>query len=487
MKEMKKTFLVYVVAILVGAVSISSICSCSKEEPIINNGGGGTKPSDKTEEEQEDVKPVVKIDTIDIVDYKVNPQNILTGEEASLVVNLTHPTYFVVVKEKSGMYDVSKIKYSNDKKQLTIDLPFYTYGTDYHFILTLCDSMNLHKWERKIVVNSFKERYDYEGRVKSAISDNDRETIWMATEFPNRLYRISMSDPQNPTYRDFPNCPNVLTINPYNGKLYVGFQVEDDEIRKYKKRMYVCDPITLAKEDSFLISFYDDYGHLDATPMSIAFTDDGWGVAVRSHYGSGGTDLCYVDSKNGHKTEVDNCWTMYYGSATTSYDKKSVILQKLGYIDHDLIFVNRNNDAAIKKFAVDGDFHSTEYWAGGNRMASRFHRSQPQYLVQCVQSLCLIDYSKGTYSPVYIQEGREPCIEFDYNNANHVIKFDLMDNYVINVDMSDLKEQFVGCLSKAGFKQIYHNTKRDQLIAVSDASSGSCTSQITIFDMDTFR
>lgn len=34
---------------------------------------------------------------------------------------------------------------------------------------------------------------------------------------------------------------------------------------------------------------------------------------------------------------------------------------------------------------------------------------------------------------------------------------------------------------------IYHNTKRDQLIAVSDASGGSCTSQITIFDMNTFR
>lgn len=377
---------------------------------------------------------------------------------------------------------------SKDRKQMTLVMPFYSYGTDYQFQLTLCDSLMEHSWKRMVKFNSYEGNYLYEGVVQSTISDYDRETIWMATSFPDRLYRISMSDPENPTYVDFENCPNVMTINPYNGKLYVGSTINtyyQDE--KYNRMMYVCDPVTLVKEDSFKISFNSDVysGSIDASPMSIAFTDDGWGIVVRSKYSSDGTDLCYVDSKNGHKTRVDDCWDLFYGSVTTSYDKKSVILQKMDYAGHDLLFVNRKNDAAIKSFAVHGKFNSDEYWAGGRRMTSRFHRSQPLYLVQCVQSLCLMDYSQGTYSPVYIQEGRNnPCIEYDYNNPNHIIRF--ANNYVTNLDISTLKEKFVGRLAYNP-KQIYHNPKRDQLIAVMPDPYGSTKTYITLYDMSSMR
>lgn len=469
----------YSFIIIVTALSSLFICSCDEE---YNN-----YVNESPEHIVSDSNTIVP-ETIKVVDYSLKIPNLLNEKSAEITIKFNHPAilaYYFDVNDGNCL--ISNYNMSDDSTTLTIQLPFYRIGNDYNLSFRMKDSKVQKEWIQKISFNSYKNRYKYEGVAQTVFYDYENNIVWLATSRPCRLYRIDLSTPSNPQSIDFPLCPNVLAMNPYNNKLYVGFNINTyDEAELYDRKIHILDPNTLKEEGNFAISFDNTYGYdaicPDASPCSMAFTDDGLGVVVRDTYSSNGTDYCYVYCYKDHKVAVMDRWEEYYAGVTTNYDKHSLIMTHQGYSSPNLDIVSKKNKNP-NPHDIDGRYHSDEYWSGGNIMTRRFHRYAPICAYQSVQSLCLINYETDNYSPVYIQEGRRPFIDFDYKNDNHIIKFDCLTNHVLYIDMNDGSLKFVTPLG-TDVKHISYIEGRDELFTIHNDNSGT---YLTIYDMNLFR
>lgn len=505
--EIKKKKALYLLFLL-SVIGLVAFTSCEKDDPepepivpVVPTPSPAIKPNPAPEPEpQPEPEPEV-IDTIDIVSYRFTPANLISEQDATLEVTFNHPAVLTSVKGEWGVSEFTPVSVmSEDKLKLTLTFPMYEIGAiNYHISIGVKDAELRREWKRVIDVAAYETKVDFEGFSRGMITDYERETCWVATKSPNRLYRFNMSDPEHPIYKDFDSCPNVLAINPYNGKLYVGSTVTDyEQAIKYDRKMYILDPTTLNVEESITVSFDNPsqdanatFDWPDASPLSMAFTSDGYGIIVRQKYGSSGTDLCYVDSKNGNKVTVEDCWELFYGSITTKYDEKELIIQHLGYDEPHLNFVSRKKPTP-RVFNIDYHYRSDDYYSGGDVMHSVFLRDEPKYLVQSPYSMCLIDYSKDTYSPVFINEGRTSLIEYDYGNKNHALQFCRYNNIYAYADMTKGKAEYSCRFTQRSeqdeaLQYVKCIPEKDKLIFVTDAYDFESHSFLVIFDMKVIR
>ncbi|MCQ2216630.1 MAG: hypothetical protein MJZ31_12030 [Bacteroidales bacterium] len=493
--------------LLMSITGLIAITSCKKDdpepepEPI-------EKPIPTPDPEKPDPKPDPKPaedDTVKIVSYKIIKQNLITESKATMEVTFNRPVTVTNLIPRLDDVDIPfLVDYEMSKdglKMTTGPLGFY-HMTDRKFEIGIVakDLESGRPWGSKIKFTNFKNSYVYEGMTETVITDYERETIWMATKFPHRVYRIAMSDPEHPAYTDFDLCPNVITINPYNGYLYVGSTVNSyDEAAIYDRKVHVLDATTLKEVDSFIVSFdhtsmFDSNGLLkfpDATPISMAFTDDGYGIIVRQIYGSNGTGLCYVDSKNGHELTIDNCWEEFYSTVDQSYDKKQLIIKRDRFMSSDLYFVSRDNPT-LKEYVVANQYKSDDPSAGGTLVAYKFHRSEPKYFIHDVSTMCIIDYETDEYSPVFTMVGNVVSIDFDYNNDNFAFKVDQFNGAYYYVDMNT-GTPIYGCKyvlpleSGDIMKYMTHNPIRDELYFFELPPDRTSKTHLIVFDAKEFR
>lgn len=286
-------------------MAISVISSCSKDDdPVVTP----TKP-----------------DSLKLLGYSYEVGNTITNSGGSITVRFNHP---VICNSVNTDAKEATWKTANGDSALVISSPI-EFNSEYDIELNMTDKTTGKSWPFTLTAKTFDGRYKFEGIAQSVIYDYERERIWMATRFPNRLYSISMDDPTKEVHKDFDLCPNVLALNPYNNKLYVGFNIHDyDEVKLYDRKVHVLDPQTLKEESAFVVSLDTDEdvdsSLPDAIPQSMAFTSDGFGVIVRDDYISSATYLCFVDSKNGNKVTYDDDWGKFYGGVATNYDQKSI-------------------------------------------------------------------------------------------------------------------------------------------------------------------
>lgn len=389
----------------------------------------------------------------------------------------------------------------NGDSTLTIKLPL-EFGNTYKFDISATDVETKGNVSVAASINTYENKYEYDGTFVAVSYDNNRETMWMTTVNRDRdayrLYRISMTDPSTPTaYKDFVQSPNVMALNPYNGKLYVGTLVKDlYGAQTYDFKIHILDPNTLKEEDSFVISEKAkkvenadaEFWLPDVSPKSMAFTEDGLGVVVLQRYSSQGTELCYIDSKNGHKLSFEReCWMNRYMGVTTNYDKKSLLIYCEAGMGADFYTLSRSK-LVPKLYDIAPHYHSTDPNAGGNVVSRIFHRSKPLYYVQSVYSLCRIDYSTDTYTPVMVDDARGTKMEVDYLNDNCIVSVDPYLKVVKYKDVTTDEIKYVGNwyrgVSMDSNYPMFHNTSRDVLITV---FGPNYKSYITTYDMKRIR
>lgn len=496
---------------------ILAMTSCKTDdpepEPIV-------KPTPKPDPEptpKPDPKPDPEpeaLDTIKVASYKIVKPNLTEDSENMYEISIGYPTLEVTFNHPAEVTSIKPMldglelpfvvdyEMSDDGLRMTVDRLVFYHMTDRKLELEIRMKglKDGHHWKDKIELATCKNSYVYEGMPETVITDYERETIWMATKFPHRVYRIAMSDPEHPVYADFDICPNVITINPYNGYLYVGTKVTSYEVAAiYDRKVHVLDATTLKEVDSFVVSFdhtyeFDSNGKVkfpDASPMSMAFTDDGYGIIVRQKYGDSGTDLCYVDSKNGHKVTVDDCLLEFYSTVDVSYDKKQLIIKQDRFMSSDLYLVSRKNPTP-KEYVVANQYKSDDPSAGGTLVAYKFHRSEPKYFIHDVSSMCIIDYEKDEYSPVFTMIGEVVSVDYDYNNENFAFKVDQFNSAYYYVDMNTGTPVF-GCKyvlpGEPGDHMRYmtHNPKRDELYFFEIPVDRNSFTHLIVFDAKEFR
>ena len=457
-------------------MAISVISSCSKDDDPVNPSVPVT-PTTTT------------IDSLKLLGYSYEVGNTITNSGGSITVRFNHPVICNSVKTDAKE---ATWKTANGDSALVISSPI-EFNSEYNIELNMTDKTTPGRtWSFTLKAKTFDGRYKYEGIVQSVIYDYDRERIWMATRFPNRLYSISMADPTKEVHKDFDLCPNVLALNPYNNKLYVGFNIQDyDEAKLYDRKVHVLDPKTLKEESAFVVSLdnttEEGMSFLpDATPRSMAFTDDGFGVIVRSYYGDSATDFCYVDSKNGNKVTYDHNWENSYAGVATNYDQKSLNIYVEDYAGSDFYTVSRNNPTP-KFHGITAQGSSIEY--------RQFHRSKPMYLIQCLGEIYMVDYSTDKYSPILVDEHNDDCGDFDYNKENCVVKTTETDNgytkVIKYIDASKAKIKYSGKIDPRGLRvqSMFMHPSRDLLAIfyVEESDEDDLSTTITTIDMKTIR
>ena len=453
-------------------MAISVISSCSKDDDPVNP----NFPETPT------------IDSLKLLGYSYEVGNTITNSGGSITVRFNHP-----VSCNSVNTDAKEAtwKTANGDSALVISSPI-EFNSEYNIELNMTDKTTGKTWPFTLTAKTFDGRYKFEGIAQSVIYDYERERIWMATRFPNRLYSISMTDPTKEVHKDFDLCPNVLALNPYNNKLYVGFNIHDyDEVKLYDRKVHVLDPQTLKEESAFVVSLDTDEdvdsSLPDATPQSMAFTNDGFGVIVRDDYISSATYLCFVDSKNGNKVTYNGDWENSYGGVALNYDQKSINIYLEEYAGTEFYTVSRSNPTP-KLYELQ--------WHGSPTVDYRhFHRSKPIYLVQCLGELCMVDYSTNKESPVLVDEHNDDCGDFDYNKENCVVKTTETDNgytkVIKYIDASKAKIKYSGKIDPRGLRvqSMFMHPSRDLLAIfyVEESDEDDLSTTITTIDMKTIR
>lgn len=471
MKTMKKIFFFL--------MAISVVFSCSKDDDPINpNPNNPVTPSKVT------------TDSLKLLGYSYEVGNTNTNSGGSITVRFDHPVSCNSVKTDAKE---ATWKTANGDSALVISSPI-EFNSEYDIELNMTDKTTGKSWPFTLTAKTFDGRYKFEGIAKSVIYDYERERIWMATRFPNRLYSISMTDPTKAVHKDFDLCPNVLALNPYNNKLYVGFNIHENyEAKLYDRKVHVLDPQTLKEESAFVISLDgdEDSSLPDATPQSMAFTKDGFGVIIRDEFcqfENSATYLCFVDSKNGNKVTYIGDWDKWYGGVVTNYDQKSINIYLEPFFGADFYTVSRSNPTP-KLYELK--------WHGSPTVDYRhFHRSKPIYLVQCLGELCMVDYSTNKESPVLVGVGYDDdCGDFDYNQENCVVKatateIDYGRTKVIEyIDASKAEIKYAGKINPKGdrVQSLFMHPSRDLLTIfyVEEIDDNSTT--MTTIDMKTIR
>ena len=426
-------------------IAVMALSACTKEEatqpynpttPTTPEDPGGSGNDDDKGGSQDSTssypKPVVN-DTVKVVSQSFNVNHNSIGK-GSFIVKFNNPVR--VNSMKMEQFLLSYTMTDNDST-VVIDAPI-AYGNTYKLQLDVYGKTSSRKWSFGLAFDTFRDRWEYDGMVRATEYDYETGTLWMATEQPYRIYRIPMDNPANATYKEFKQCMNTLALNPYNHKLYAGTKVSNyREASIYDFKIHVLDPKTLNEESSFVISektkqSKDDngkeYWFPDATPQSMAFTEDGFGIALLKHYGSDGTDLCVIDSKNGNKLSYDReCWTNRYTEVTRHYDKNSLVIILAKGMGEDFYTVSRSKPKPVI-YKVHPKFHSDEYYAGGNRVTQEFHHSKPWYYAQSVYSMCRIDYTTDIYSPVVMDDVRGTyAMAVDYLHDDYVVSANTYD------------------------------------------------------------
>ncbi len=454
---------------------ISVVFSCSKDDDPVNPNVPVTP---------------TKPDSLKLLGYSYEVGNKITNSGGSITVRFNHPVSCNSVKTDA---EKASWKTANGDSTLVISSPV-VFNSEYNIELNMTDKTAPGRtWSFTLKAKTFDGRYKFEGIAQSVIYDYERERIWMATIFPNRLYSISMADPTKEVHKDFELCPNVLALNPYNDKLYVGFNIQYyDEAKLYDRKVHVLDPQTLKEESAFVVSLdnttEEGMSFLpDATPISMAFTEDGFGVIVRSYYGDSATDFCYVDSKNGNKVTYDHNWENSYAGVATNYDQKSLNIYVMDYTGSDFYTVSRNNPTP--------KFH--EITAQGSSIDYRqFHRSKPMYLIQCLGEIYMVDYSTDKYSPILVDEHDDDDRgDFDYNRENCVVKTNETDNgwtkVIKYIDASKAEIKYTGKIDPRGLRvqSMFMHPSRDLLAIfyVEESDEDDLSTTITTIDMKTIR
>lgn len=462
-------------------MAISVISSCSKDDDPVNP----------------NVPETPTIDSLKLLGYSYEVGNTITNSGGSITVRFNHPVSCNSVKTDAKE---ATWKTANGDSALVISSPI-VFNSEYNIELNMTDKTTGRSWPFTLTAKTFNGRYKYEGIVQSVIYDYERERIWMATILPNRLYSISMADPTKEVHKDFELCPNVLALNPYNDKLYVGFNIQDyDEAKLYDRKVHVLDPQTLKEESAFVVSLDGDEGGdddgekfmlPDATPQSMAFTSDGFGVIVRDDYISTATFLCFVDSKNGNKVTYDNNWENRYGGVATNYDQKSINIYLESDYEPDFYTVSRSNPTP-KLYELHSHSANVDY--------RHFHRSKPLYLVQCSGELRMMNYETNTYSPILADYAHNDFGDFDYNKENCVVKatityyqngYEGYAYFIKYLDASKAEIKYAGKINPNGWRvqSMFMHPSRDLLAIfyVEEFDEDDLSTTITTIDMKTIR
>lgn len=253
----------------------------------------------------------------------------------------------------------------------------------------------------------YDQRAIFDGTCMGFFLSRDQKTIWMSTGGPDKLRQIDTKSFEVLKEIDVDFHPGPLSLNPYNGLLYVidEYRLTDDP-PVLVKSIHVVNPDNGKEVKTISLEPEEDprFGLLPVSPYKLLFANNGMGaVWVVDEHGYN-RSIRLIDSRNEDKvikhkyleqefdTEfedavfnirdimLDNTWTKFIALVDNSY--KFFILDSDGVNGHHFKMPNR----------------TTEDGFGGSLLIYKQHPEKPLLYLVMPYSQALYDMTTNSYS-----------------------------------------------------------------------------------------
>lgn len=229
----------------------------------------------------------------------------------------------------SWEYCIDDITYNYIQNNQGVEFTFTCaeLGGNYPFIICVSDSEG-NKIYKSIDVGFYNYRLEVEGYIVDFILSFDESFFWLVTRDPNRLLMISTEDMEILNSYDLDFTPLKIVINPYNNLLYALGGYSPTFI--YDNKIHIINQqngeIVKSIEIQPLEEDHPDYPRI--YPISIGFTESGYGAIVLISHGMSGFSWRVIDSVKDdslYKHDDSNYCNEYFNGIFTNYNNTKLI------------------------------------------------------------------------------------------------------------------------------------------------------------------
>ena len=358
-----------------------------------------------------------------LVSNRVVVGNAQTGEKT--YIELTFDMPITVEAISSSRYYLSDItpEYSEDHCSVRFGMPVVTLGLESEGTITVVNGDGA-ETTTSFRLDFYDKHYKVEGQVRGAIVSSDEQSVWLSTSHPSKLIELSLVDGSVLHEIDMPFTPAKISINPYNGLLYVmPYNMFED--KGFANSFCTVNPqkgsITATYTIEPSAKTHPQYPVI--YPYEVEFTSDGFGVLMLRSRETTQLEWRYIDSANDNKiTATDYDWdTFWIEHVYQSCNQKSIYANGYYAVFSDLYQITRQQPVP-QPHTLDTHFKNTNYWAGGNMTNMVFHRSRNRLFVSTAPYCqCVVNLDNDSYSEVFNAESRGAKAAWDYTDPSRNI------------------------------------------------------------------
>jgi hypothetical protein len=284
-----------------------------------------------------------KSDTLQLMMLEANPLpgNFYIGSDDSVEVVFNKPVQLVELLNLTQhcLPDLHPVL-THGNRRLLFYMGCMGLGETGEFQVTVKDDAD-NVLKERFTLNFYQDRFEFKGMLKKLKYEEESQTIWMATEFPNQLYEL---DARSLTIRkriSLPFVPENVHLSVYNQKLYILGETP---------QIHIYDPATLQKIQSIdIFAEPSPFDHPDfpaTIPYDIVFTRTGKGLVLFKNHLSSANKVRIIDASNEHiiywpsqKEDFEkSSYDRLAGGLQLARDKNTIIVNELHRSNRLLIF-----------------------------------------------------------------------------------------------------------------------------------------------------
>lgn len=349
------------------------------------------------------------LDTAKLLGYRAISGNYMKDEKSYIEMTFDKP-----MKVESVLFDLYSIdplspEYSEDRCTVRYVFPAASYGLDaLATVIVVSDDGVKSKYD--ILFAFYDKHYLVEGEIRAAKVSPSEESVWISMSRPSKLIEMSLADGSILHETDMPFTPGRISINPYNGLLYVmPFNFQGD--LGYDNRFCVVDPTNGSITKTITIDPSAKTHPQDPAiyPYELEFTRDGFGILMLHQ--KGGVDLRewrYVDSADDDKiTVTEYRWPDYwFEHVYQGCNEQSLYSNTYYAVFHEIYQMTRQHPEP-KLYQLHSSFNSTYEYAGGVMATMLYHRYRNSVFIATAPACqCVVDLDNLSYSEVTDAEAR---------------------------------------------------------------------------------
>lgn len=221
----------------------------------------------------------------------------------------------------------SDIRYTYSGNKVTFSYACAGVGGEYPFTIATRNIMG-DQYTFAFTANFYDKAFKITGSLKSfSVGDADN-SYWILASNPNALYKIDMNTLQLLRKYDLPYEPVMFTINPFNDKIYLSYNM--------MPQLYVMNKSGVTEQIIDIIhdktrTQYEN-GSPRINPVKLAFTKNGKGIIWLSNgsmYAYSG--FWYIDAADNHRIWYQSLpgEALYYQAAQANFDKTKLVLTSI--------------------------------------------------------------------------------------------------------------------------------------------------------------